>query len=94
MKQNAKINCWEFKKCGREPNGKNVSELGVCPISIYEKLDGIHGGINGGRCCWAIYGACYTKTERPQNFNEHIKMCNKCDFYALIHKTEEILVII
>jgi hypothetical protein len=25
------MNCWEFKKCGREQGGINSKELGVCP---------------------------------------------------------------
>jgi hypothetical protein len=28
-----KLNCWEVKKCGREPGGVKVKELGVCPAS-------------------------------------------------------------
>ena len=23
------MNCWEFKKCGREPNGLKAKELGI-----------------------------------------------------------------
>jgi hypothetical protein len=92
--ENDKINCWEFKKCGREPEGFNTSELGVCEVSTYEVLDGIHGGMNAGRCCWVIYGACYTHTERPKSFSEHTERCSKCDFYALVHKTEEVLVVL
>jgi len=30
----ASVNCWEFKKCGREPNGLKAIELGICPASI------------------------------------------------------------
>ncbi|MGE5174112.1 MAG: two-CW domain-containing protein, partial [Betaproteobacteria bacterium] len=26
-----KLNCWEHKKCGRQPGGHKVAELGVCP---------------------------------------------------------------
>lgn len=25
------MNCWEFKKCGREKGGVNEKELGLCP---------------------------------------------------------------
>jgi len=28
-----KLNCWEFKKCGRQPGGPKVAELGVCPAT-------------------------------------------------------------
>ena len=48
-----KINCWEFKGCGKEPRGNNVSSLGVCPASVEIRANGIHGGINSGRCCWS-----------------------------------------
>ena len=25
------MNCWEFKKCGREQGGEKVEEFGACP---------------------------------------------------------------
>jgi hypothetical protein len=25
------LNCWEFKKCGREKGGANADSFGVCP---------------------------------------------------------------
>ena len=33
-----RLNCWEVKKCGREPGGKSVATLGVCPAAS-EGLD-------------------------------------------------------
>jgi len=39
----AKMNCWEFNKCGREPGGDNVSEYGICPAARDTSLDGIQG---------------------------------------------------
>ncbi len=92
--QKDKINCWEFKECGREPGGNNISELGVCAVSTHEKLNGIHGGINVGRCCWVLLNACFTKTERPKNFNEHTARCSKCDFYTLVYESEEVLIVL
>ena len=44
-----KINCWEFKGCGRESRGNNVSSLGVCPATVEIRAHGIHEGKNGGR---------------------------------------------
>ena len=52
----SKLNCWEFKGCGREPNGSKVEDLGVCPSSTENRLDGVHGGMNGGRACWVVGG--------------------------------------
>jgi len=33
----AKLNCWEFMKCGREVGGKNVKELGICQVVLEKK---------------------------------------------------------
>ena len=52
-----KKNCWEVKKCGREPNGAKVKELGVCPVTVEIKLDAVHGGSHAGRCCWVVAGS-------------------------------------
>ena len=49
-----KLNCWQVKNCGREPNGLKSHELGVCPTAEEPRLDGAHGGKNGGRACWVV----------------------------------------
>ncbi len=46
-----KINCWKYKKCGQEPGGNKVYELGVCPAATNSTANGINGGKNGGRIC-------------------------------------------
>ena len=51
-----KQNCWEFKKCGREPGGGNILKEGVCPAATFELADGFCGGKNGGRACAYIIG--------------------------------------
>ena len=51
-----KLNCWEFMKCGREMNGLNSTEMGVCPVCFEKQLDGVHGGNNAGRACWVVAG--------------------------------------
>ncbi len=51
-----KINCWEYKKCGREPGGARADELGVCIAATETRTDGVNGGKNGGRVCWAVTG--------------------------------------
>ncbi|MGA7878649.1 MAG: hypothetical protein WCA08_23515, partial [Desulfoferrobacter sp.] len=52
------VNCWEYKQCGRQPGGKNVHELGVCPAATDASFDGINCGMNAGRICWAVAGTC------------------------------------
>ncbi len=40
-------NCWEVKKCGRQPGGEKVEELGVCPAAELSEYDGINQGTCG-----------------------------------------------
>lgn len=40
-KMGRRQNCWEFKKCGREPGGAKASELGVCPAATDASSDGL-----------------------------------------------------
>lgn len=83
----AKMNCWEFKKCGREPGGTKLHELGVCPAPLEIEVDGIHGGKYGGRCCWVVAGTLCGGKEQG-TFAEKEQNCLKCDFYHLVHKEE------
>lgn len=79
----AKINCWQFTCCGREPGGVNVHELGICPATIAKNCDGIHGGICGGRACWAISGTlCNGKVQGT--IASKFKNCIKCAFYQAV----------
>jgi len=79
----AKVNCWEFKKCGREPGGAKTAELGVCPAASEAKLDGANNGVNGGRSCWAIAGTlCGGKVQGT--FATKLANCMECEFYKLV----------
>jgi len=80
-------NCWDFKKCGRQPGGARVSELGLCPASTDAKGDGLNGGRNGGRVCWALTGTlCGGKVQGT--FAEKLGNCMECEFYKLV-QTEQ-----
>ena len=82
-----KLNCWEFKKCGRQPGGDKVKELGVCPAATEVKVDGVNCGKNGGRACWVISGTlCRGVVQGTFAMKEH--SCLDCDFYRLV-KDEE-----
>lgn len=78
-----KYNCWEYMKCGREPGGINVKELGVCPASTETKVDGFNQGINGGRACWAIVGTL-CKGEVVGKLASKLVDCAECDFFSLV----------
>lgn len=82
-----KLNCWEFKKCGREPKGARAQELGVCPAAQEERLNNVHGGVNSGRSCWIVAGT-YCKGEVQGSFAQKYHNCALCDFYTAV-KAEE-----
>ncbi len=82
-----KLNCWEFKKCGREPGGNHVHDLGVCPTTQEMRLDGVHGGLNAGRSCWVVTGTlCRGKVQGT--FAKKYKDCHICDFYKKVKQEE------
>jgi len=83
----SKINCWEYKKCGREPGGTSIAEQGVCPAAADASFDGINSGKYGGRFCWAVAGTfCGGK---PQGtYAQKRKSCLNCHFYHLVQAEE------
>lgn len=84
----AKKNCWEFKRCGREPGGVYVADMGVCPAAAPDpKLNGLNNGKDGGRICWAIAGT-YCGDKIQGRFAQGKDSCLKCNFYKLV-KSEE-----
>ncbi len=83
-----KINCWEYKGCGREPGGKVAEHKGICPAATEEKFRGLHGGKASGRACWLVAGTlCGGK---PQGtFAQKIETCEMCDFFRKVKDEEE-----
>jgi hypothetical protein len=82
-----KINCWEYKKCGRQPGGAKASELGVCPACTETRLEGVNSGKNGGRSCWALTGTlCGGQVQGT--FASKLGNCLKCEFYILVTEEE------
>jgi hypothetical protein len=75
-----KKNCWEVTNCGLQPDGKSTAEYGVCPASTEKSVDGIHGGKNGGRACWAVEGTLSCDGHSIQEGQKWEK-CRKCAFY-------------
>jgi len=78
-----KQNCWEHMKCGREPGGDKVAELGLCRVAIDKSLNGLNSGINGGRICFAIAGT-FCGGEVQGTFAKELGSCTKCEFYKLL----------
>ena len=67
------MNCWEFKKCGREKGGTNSNELGVCP-AYPDKGDNC-ARIAGTLCGGKIQGT----------FAMKLVDCMKCNFFNSEH---------
>ncbi|MEJ2697415.1 MAG: hypothetical protein P8013_12280 [Candidatus Sulfobium sp.] len=76
-------------KCGREQGGVSASELGVCPASIEEGLEGVHGGKNAGRSCWVVAGT-FCGGEVQGSFARKYRNCGKCNFYIKVRMEEGI----
>jgi len=83
----AQVNCWEFKKCGREPGGAKSVELGVCPAATDARLSGVNGGRNGGRACWALTGTLCGGAVQG-TFASKLKNCLECELYKLVAAQE------
>lgn len=79
----AKLNCWEFKKCGREEGGAKAGELGVCPAASLTCIDGTNRGKNGGRACWAIAGTLCGGKVQGTFADKHMN-CMECDFFEIV----------
>jgi len=82
-----KMNCWEFKKCGRQPGGDNVKELGTCPSSTTSELDGTHGGFNAGRSCWIVKATLCGNAVQGSFAAKHAD-CFDCEFYKSVAAEE------
>ena len=67
------MNCWEYKKCGREEGGAKAEELGVCPAYP-----------NGGKMCWktagTLCGGIVQGTEAQKK-----RSCLTCDWYLMVN---------
>ncbi len=78
-----KMNCWEFKSCGRGP-GNNGN---TCPACTEMRLDGIHDGRNAGRACWVVAGT-FCGGIVQGTFAKKYDTCEKCEFYRAVKHEE------
>ena len=78
-----RINCWEYYGCGREPGGKNIQKLGICPAAGDKSFDGINSGKCAGRFCWAVAGT-FCEGKCQGTYAEKQPSCQDCDFYKTV----------
>jgi len=82
-----KINCWEFKECGRGPGQSAASGLAPCPAATDNRCDGLNHGHNAGRICWAVTGTvCGGRVQG--SFAKKGLQCMSCDFFAAVKEQE------
>ena len=82
-----KMNCWEFKKCDRQPGGRLTGELGICPAATDQSLNTVHAGKNAGRACWVMAGTfCGGAVQGTEAQKQH--NCWRCDFFQFVKKEE------
>jgi hypothetical protein len=79
----SKTNCWEFKKCGRQPGGSKANDLGVCPAAVETRVDGVNDGKNAGRSCWVLAGTMCGGAVQG-SFASKLANCMSCDFYKAV----------
>jgi len=84
-----KLNCWEFKNCGREKGGLMAGVLGECAAATAMQFDGTNGGQAGGRVCWMISN-CGNRTIRAGQGT--LNNCQQCEFYRRVLHEEESVV--
>ncbi len=85
-----KENCWTFKDCRREPGGTKAAESGVCPAAADSSCNGVNGGTNAGRICWAVAGTfCEGKVQGTSA--EKDLSCMTCDFFRKVESEEGIM---
>ncbi|MCK5774358.1 MAG: hypothetical protein KAH57_11265 [Thermoplasmata archaeon] len=77
------LNCWEITKCGKQPNGDSVDEMGECPTATCSEFDGKNKGENGGRYCWRVSGTLCNGELQP-NWADKMKKCMDCPVMKVI----------
>ncbi|HEY3322600.1 MAG TPA: hypothetical protein VGP72_19240 [Planctomycetota bacterium] len=72
--------CWEFTKCGHEPNGSNTGRDGVCPAAASHKAEDCQ--------CWVVMGTlCHGKVQ--SQFTDKLKSCLQCDFFKYLSRQRQ-----
>ena len=73
--------------CRKNVSGFTSDEFGVCPAVTCKTLNGIHGGMNGGRSCWMVTGTmCGNKIQGDCQYKA--ENCVQCIFYHQVKKEE------
>ena len=80
-------NCWEVKKCCREPGTVPRNGELACPAAHRTEFDGANGGKNGGRVCWYVAGTLCGGKKQGSFVDKQIT-CLACNFYQRVKREE------
>ena len=83
-----KRNCWEHKNCGRQPGSQKTEQFGICPVTVDQSLNGVHGGAKAGRGCWVVAGSLCGGNIQG-SYAQKLNNCWKCDFMNQVKLEEE-----
>jgi hypothetical protein len=83
----SKKNCWDIMECGREVNGRNVDESGVCPVATDDELTAANSGSCGGRACWKV--KVKVGNLMIPNWSHPEKDCLTCSVFHIVRKEEK-----
>lgn len=81
------LNCWEYMKCGREPNGVKTGKIGVCPAATDIQRNGLNHGKRAGRSCWEVTDTCCVGQTQGLLVKRQIS-CVDCGFYRKVKREE------
>ena len=84
-----RLNCWEFNNCSMQSGDVNINASDICPVITNTSADGLNGGKNGGRICWAIAGTFADKSKGIPAKNRF--SCMTCDFFKLVEEQESFI---
>ncbi|UCD63299.1 MAG: hypothetical protein JSW34_11190 [Candidatus Zixiibacteriota bacterium] len=77
-----KLNCWEFKNCGRQRGGLMADLLGACIVPEFMKYDGLNDGSGAGRACWMVpHSVTDGHNRRTATCS---RRCYTCEFYKRV----------
>ena len=86
----SKKNCWEIKKCGREPGGARAMEMGICTAAVDTISDGRNDGTNAGRYCWRVAGT-FCGGQVQGSMADKIMDCVECEFFLQVKEEEGLI---
>jgi hypothetical protein len=82
-----RANCWEVLECGHGPGAAPLCEGEGCPAVTDGSANGINGGVNGGRLCWAIAGTMCGNGVRGAHATKLLS-CLGCPFFTQVWHEE------